>query len=197
MNETPQDVRAMVRARFGKIADLPTQERKFPVGPESAKALGYAAEEIDRLPTAVTESFAGVGNPLALGEIRPGEKVLDLGCGAGLDSILAAWRVGPVGKVIGVDMTEQMVEKARRNARAVGAGNTEFVCAEIESLPIGDQDIDVAITNGVFNLCPDKFRALAEAHRVLRPGGRLLMADILLEDHVSPEQVARLGTWSD
>jgi arsenite methyltransferase len=197
MSEAPEDVRTMVRARFAGIANSPTQERRFPVGPESAKALGYDPTEIDQLPCSLTESFAGVGNPLALGQLQPGETVLDIGCGAGLDTILAARRIGPMGKAIGVDMTGEMVQKARRNARTLGLRNAEFVHAEIELLPMDDNSIDVAVSNGVFNLCPDKPKALAETYRVLRPGGRLLMADILLEEHVTPAQVARLGTWSD
>ena len=145
----------------------------------------------------VTESFAGVGSPLCLGDIRPGEAVLDLGSGAGLDCFLVAARVGSSGRVVGVDLTEEMVKKARENAIALGVRNVEFLCRPIEDLPLEDGVADVAISNGVFNLCPDKPRALAETARVLRPGGRLLMADILLEDRVTPEEVARLGTWSD
>jgi SAM-dependent methyltransferase len=197
MGETHESIRAAVRGRFSTIAATPAQEKKFPVGPESAKNLGYDSEEIDRLPASVTESFAGVGNPLRLGEIRPGEIVLDLGSGSGLDCILAAARVGPSGRVFGVDLTEEMVEKARRNATALGIGNIEFIYGEIEDLPLDDGVAHVAISNGVFNLCPDKPRALAETARALRPEGRLLMADIVLEDRITPEEVARLGTWSD
>jgi arsenite methyltransferase len=197
MSETHEGIRASVRGRFSAIATTPEREEQFPVGPESAKNLGYDSEEIDRLPASVTESFAGVGNPLGLGEIRPGEIVLDLGSGAGLDCFLAAARVGPSGKVFGVDLTEEMVEKARRNATALGVGNIEFLCGEIEDLPLDDGVAHLAISNGVFNLCPDKPRALAETARVLKAEGRLLMADILLEDHITPEEVARLGTWSD
>jgi arsenite methyltransferase len=197
MSETHEGIRASVRGRFAAIAATPEREEKFPVGPESAKNLGYDSEAIDRLPASVTESFAGVGNPLCLGEIRPGEIVLDLGSGAGLDSILAATRVGSSGRVFGVDLTEEMVEKARQNATALGIENIEFLCGQIEDLPLEDGLAHVAISNGVFNLCPDKPRALAETARVLRPDGRLLMADILLEDHVTPDELARLGTWSD
>lgn len=197
MSESHEGIRASVRGRFATIAVTPACETKFPVGPESAKSLGYDSEAIDHLPVSVTESFAGVGHPLSLGEILPGETVLDLGSGAGLDCILAAARVGSSGRVFGVDLTEEMVEKARHNAAALGIGNIEFLCAEIEDLPLDDGGVHVAISNGVFNLCPDKPRALAETARVLRPEGRLLMADILLEDHVTPEEVARLGTWSD
>jgi ubiquinone/menaquinone biosynthesis C-methylase UbiE len=159
--------------------------------------LGYDAHEIDRLPLSVTESFAGVGNPLALGALHRGQTVLDLGCGAGLDSILAARRVGPTGKVIGVDFSGEMVEKARRNADAVGLSNVAFLQAEVDTMPLTDESVDVVISNGVFNLCIDKPRVVAEAFRVLRPGGRIQMADILLDDGVTPEEVARKGTWSD
>ncbi len=197
MHETEQDITVMVRQRFGRIARTPTEEKRFPVGPGSAKALGYDAREIDQLPPEVTESFAGVGNPLSLAELTPGQAVLDLGCGAGLDTILAARRVGPTGKVVGVDMTGEMIGKTRRNVAALGIENVEVLHGSIESLPLGDASIDAAISNGVFNLCPDKPRALAEAFRVLKPGGRLLMADILLEEQIPPEEVARLGTWSD
>ena len=145
----------------------------------------------------MTESFCGVGNPLGLGEVRPGQAVLDLGSGPGLDSLLAARRVGPTGKVVGVDLCPEMVEKARRNASLMGLHNVEFVQAGIEKLPLPDGSVDVVISNGVFNLCPDKPAVLAEAWRVLRPGGRLQMADILLHDDVKPEEVAQKGEWSD
>jgi SAM-dependent methyltransferase len=197
MSESHEGIRASVRGRFAAIAAAPEREKKFPVGPESAKNLGYDAEAIDRLPASVTEFFSGVGNPLCLGEIRSGEFVLDLGSGAGLDSILAAARVRSSGRVLGVDLTEEMVRKARQNAMALEVENIEFVSGEIEDLPLDDGVAHVAISNGVFNLCPDKPRALAETVRVLRLGGQLLMADILLEDHIAPEEVARLGTWSD
>lgn len=197
MSQTSNDLRAAVKERFAAVAASPAQERKFPVGPASAKKLGYDPKEIDTLPASLTESFCGVGNPLGLGEVRPGEIVLDLGSGAGLDSLLAARRVGPAGKVIGVDLCEAMVEKARSNALLLGLQNVEFMEAEIEKVPLPDGSVDVVISNGVFNLCPDKPGVLAEAFRVLRPGGRLQMADILLHDDVTLEEVARLGEWSD
>lgn len=197
MDRTSAELVEAVRGRFAKVARSPNEETKFPVGPASAKKLGYDPDEIDCLPASATDSFCGVGNPLGLGDIRPGQTVLDLGSGAGLDSLLAARRVGPTGRVIGVDLCEEMVAKARQNAERLGLNNAEFVNAQIEDLPLPDGSVDVVISNGVFNLCPDKPRVLAEAFRVLRPGGRLQMADILLEEGVTPEEVARMGCWSD
>jgi arsenite methyltransferase len=197
MTDSAQEIRAAVMQRFARIAQSPDQEKRFSLGIASAKALGYDPQEIDGLPTAVTESFCGVGNPLTLGEPRPGETVLDLGSGAGLDCLLAAGRVGPTGKVIGVDMAAEMIEKARRNAQALGLTNVDFRQAEIESLPVPEASVDLVISNGVFNLCPDKPKVLAEAFRVLKSGGRLQMADILLHDDVTPEEVAQKGEWSD
>lgn len=194
---TGAQVRNQIRERFAQIARSPKTERVFPVGSASAKNLGYDADEIDALPAEVAESFSGVGNPLALGELAAGQTVLDLGCGAGLDSILAAPRVGPAGKVIAVDMTEAMLDKARRNAAAVGISNIEWHLADAENLPVADGTVDVVITNGVLNLCQDKLEVLSELHRVLRPSGRLQLADILLHENVTAENVAKLGTWSD
>jgi arsenite methyltransferase len=194
---TPAEIRAAVEERFAQVASSPGQEKKFPVGPASAKKLGYDPQEIDALPPAVTESFCGVGNPLSLGEVRPDQTVLDLGSGPGLDSLLAARRVGPTGKVVGVDLCREMVEKARHSADLLALRNVEFVLAGIEKLPLPDRSVDVVISNGVFNLCHDKPAVLDEAFRVLRPGGRLQMADILLHDDVTPEEVAGKGEWSD
>ena len=133
-------------------------------------------------------------NPLGLGEIRPGQAVLDLGSRAGLDCLLAAWRVGPTGKVIGADLCPEMVKKARRNASLLGLHNAEFVQAGIEKLPLSDASVDVVLSNGVFNLCPDKPAVLAEAFRVLRPGGRLQMADILQKNYDGPSR--RAWPWA-
>jgi SAM-dependent methyltransferase len=197
MIENAEAIHAAVEQRFAQVARSPGQEQKFPVGPASAKKLGYDPKEIDALPPAVTESFCGVGKPLGLGAVDPGQAVLDLGSGPGLDSLLAARRVGPSGKVVGVDLCPEMVEKARRNASLLGLHNVQFMQAQIEKLPLPDASVDVVISNGVFNLCPDKPAVLAEAFRVLRPGGRLQMADILLHDDVTPEEVAHKGEWSD
>ena len=192
-----ENIRNQIRERFARIARSPEAEHVFPVGPASAKKLGYDADEMDMLPATVTESFCGVGNPLALGDIAVGQTVLDLGCGSGLDSILAARRVGPKGKVISIDMTDAMLHKAWSNSVAVGICNIEFHLTEAESLPVTDGTVDVVITNGVFNLCQDKPKVLRELYRVLHPGGRLQMADIVLHADVTAEEVAKIGSWSD
>lgn len=197
MNDAPAHLETAVHERFAALARNPAEEKRFPVGPDSARRLGYPSQDIDSLPMAATESFAGVGNPFSLGELRPGQSVLDLGCGAGMDSILAARRVGPTGKVIGVDMVEEMLAKARWNAAAAGLFNTDFRAGHADALPVPAASVDVIFTNGVFNLCVDKLKVVAELFRVLRPGGRLQMADILLEPHVTPEELAGKGTWSD
>jgi len=183
--------------RFRSVAIAPDQERKFPVGSESAKKLGYEPAEVDALPSAVTESFCGVGNPFLLGQPLPDHRVIDLGCGAGFDTLLAAQMVGPNGKIIGVDMTPEMIAKARYNASLLGISNVAFVQGAIESIPLPDASVDLVISNGVFNLCSDKPRVLGEILRVLKPGGRLQMADILLEPQVTPDEVANKGSWSD
>ena len=196
MEITPDQVRASIKQRFADLARSADSEKSYPVGPESAKALGYSPDEIDGLPPSTTESFAGVGNPFLLGTIDAGQIVLDLGCGAGMDALLAARRVGPSGRVVGVDITEEMVFKARKNAEATGVTNVEFYQGDAESLPLTEETVDVVISNGVFNLCLNKPRVVAEAFRVLRAGGRLLMADMILEDHVTPDKVQLMGSWS-
>jgi arsenite methyltransferase len=197
MQDASDEIKVGITQRFAKVALAPHEEHPFPIGPASAKRLGYAAAEINALPASVTESFAGVGNPLALGEVHSGETVLDLGSGAGMDSILAARRVGEGGKVIGVDVTREMVEKAKRNAQATEINNAEFRQAEADALPVEDECVHVVISNGVFNLCLDKPKVLGELLRILKPGGRVQMADIFLEDSVIPEEVARKGAWSN
>ena len=199
MKDAPAEraqLEAEIRERFAQLARAPHEQETFLVGPLSAKQLGYDAREIDALPASVTESFAGVGNPLALEPLQAGEIVLDLGSGAGLDSILAARRVGPTGRVIGVDFVAEMVEKAKSNAKEIHVTNSDFREGEAEALPLSDESVDVVISNGVFNLCVDKPKVLAEAFRVLRPGGRIQMADMLLEEGVTAEEVARKGAWS-
>ncbi len=164
-------LRASVIDRFRRVAIAPDQERKFPVGPENARRLGYSASEIDSLPSSLTDSFCGVGNTFSPGEPEPGQTVLDLGCGAGLDTFLAAKKVSPNGKIIGIDTTPEMLARARHNASLLGVKNVMLLLGEIESLPLPNASVDLVVSNGVLNLCPDKPRVLGEIFRVLKSRG--------------------------
>ncbi len=185
-----EEIRAQVRARFGAVARDPKAERRFAMGRPSALALGYAAEELDALPPAAVERFAGVGCPLALGPIAARARVLDVGAGSGVDALLAGRRGA---RVAAIDMTADMLRVAARAA----VDDVRFVRALAEGLPFPEGTFDAALSNGVLNLCPDKPRALAELARVLKPGAPLLAADILLEEGVDEGTVKRLGAWSD
>jgi ubiquinone/menaquinone biosynthesis C-methylase UbiE len=147
------------------------------------------------LPQAV-ESFVGVGNPFSLGAIHPGETVLDGGSGSGFDCFIAVHLVGPKGKVIGVDMTEAMLERAQTTAQKMGLNQVEFRKGFIEELPVEDNSVDVVISNGVVNLCPDKYRVFAEIFRVLKPGGRLYLADIVVHKQVPDGAKANVDLWT-
>ena len=185
-----------VRAKYAELALHPDAPRSFATGPESAKALGYPHAWIDALPTAAVESFAGVGHPFAIEEPRLGETVLDLGSGAGLDVLFASRCVGSAGLVVGVDFSGPMLAKARGAAADAGALNVRFVQACVDALPFGSATFDRVVSNGVLNLCVDKAGTLREAFRALRPGGRLQMTDIPLEEVREPHAVADVGAWS-
>lgn len=188
-------LRSAIRTEYRDVAVNPQKGFHFHTGRPLAKMLGYDDELIKLVPESSVESFAGTGNPFSLGAIRPGEKVVDVGCGAGFDSLIAARIVGNSGRVISIDMTPEMLLKAQRASEAAGLGNIEFREGVAEALPVDDKWADVVISNGVVNLCPDKLAVFREMYRVLKPGGRLQIADILVEKPVPEEAKQDIDLW--
>lgn len=189
-------LRTAIQDEYTAVAACPWQGFHFHTGRFLAGRLGYPAERVAELPDSAIESFAGVGNPFSWGDLAPGEQVLDLGSGAGFDALLAARMVGAHGQVVGVDMTKAMLAKARANARLLELDNIEFREGLLEALPVDDTSVDVIISNGVINLCPDKAAVLAEAYRVLKPGGRLQIADIVVGRAVPDDAKADIALWT-
>ena len=190
------ELRASIRAEYAAVAAEPDRGFHFHTGYRLAAILGYPQEWIETLPPGAVASMAGTGNPFALGEIQPGERVVDCGSGAGADALIAARLVGASGRVIGIDMTPEMLAKARANAAEAGLTNVEFREGILEALPVETGWADVVISNGVLNLVPDKAAALAEMYRVLRLGGRLQAADIVLERPVSANSKQDVSLWT-
>jgi arsenite methyltransferase len=195
----PVDVerlRAEVKLKYREVASDPTKGFHFHTGRPLARMLDYPMEVVDALPDRVVESFAGVNNPFSMGELQAGQTVVDIGSGAGFDSILAAQMVGRSGKVIGVDMTPEMREKSRSNAALLGLDNVVFRDGLAENLPVADSSVDVVISNGVINLCPDKLRVYREIHRVLKPGGKIQIADVVVQKPLPDDAVADIDLWT-
>jgi arsenite methyltransferase len=203
MTATPQlpvdvDVlRGEIRRTYTEVSTDQDKDFVFPTGRAWAADLGYPQPELSRVPDATVESFAGVANPFVLGAIEPGATVLDLGCGAGTDLLVAAQMVGPEGRVIGVDMTASMLGRAGSSAREMGIDDrVELHESLIEALPLDDASVDVVISNGVIDLVPDKAAVFAEIDRVLRPGGRLQLADVVIHREVSEDARKRIDLWT-
>jgi SAM-dependent methyltransferase len=198
----PADIHEIVRDRYASAArtvDSGGQGCCGPTAVEIEPGLGaqlYGQGERDDLPSAAVAASLGCGNPTAVADLNPGERVLDLGSGGGIDVLLSARRVGDTGFAYGVDMTDEMLDLARRNAAEAGATNVEFLRGRIEEIPLPDAAVDVIISNCVINLSPDKPSVLAEAARVLVPGGRLGISDIVADDDLTAEQRAERGSWA-
>lgn len=190
------ELQSSIQEEYSVVAENPDHGFHFHTGYKATQIMGYDDRWLEPLPDFVVESFSGTGNPFRLGELSPGEEVVDIGCGAGIDSLIAAHMVGPDGRVIGVDMTEAMLDKARRGREASGLEQVEFREGRAENLPVEDDTADVVISNGVFNLVPDKQRAVKEMARVLKPGGRLQIGDILVEKPVSESAKADIDLWT-
>jgi SAM-dependent methyltransferase len=188
-------LKSEIRKTYASVSQEPEKDFIFPTGRAWAQDLGYPGE-LARVPDEVAESFAGVANPFSLGRLEPGERVLDLGSGAGTDSLVAALQVGPEGTVTGIDMTPAMLEKARAGAATLGLENPTFVEGEAERLPFPDASFDVVISNGVIDLIPDKDAVFSELHRVLVPGGRMQLADVTIQQPVSDEGRRNIDLWT-
>ena len=193
-NVDREGLREAIQEEYEAVAREPGRGFHFHTGRPLAEILGYQSEWLDGLPEGSIESFAGTGNPFSLGALAPGERIVDVGCGAGIDSLIAARMVGPEGAVIGIDMTPSMLEKAQ-----AGAGNlehVEFLLGFGEELPVPDAWADVVISNGVVNLMPDKPEAFAEIARVLKPGGRIQIGDILVDRPVPENEKEKIELWT-
>jgi SAM-dependent methyltransferase len=189
-------LRSEIRRTYASVSNDPDQEFMFPTGRAWARDLGYPPDLLARIPETSCESFAGVANPFSLGPLTPGEVVLDIGCGAGMDTLIAAQMVGHTGSVTGIDMTPDMVAKARRSTAAMEAGHVTIMEGSAERLPFDDASFDVVISNGVIDLIPDKDAVFAEITRVLRPGGRIQLADVTIQRPVSEEGKRDVDLWA-
>jgi arsenite methyltransferase len=189
-------LRSEIQRTYADVSSQPDQAFIFPTGRAWAQDLGYPQDLLARVPEASCESFAGVANPFSMGALQPGEDVLDVGCGAGMDSLVAAQMVGATGSVTGIDMTPEMVAKARGSIAEMGLGNVRIVEGSAEHLPFDDASFDVVISNGVIDLIPDKDAVFSEITRVLRSGGRIQLADVTIQNPVSEESKRDIDLWA-
>src|SRR6266508_3446807 len=190
-----QVLKSEIKKTYASVSQEPERDFIFPTGRPWAEDLGYP-EELANVPETAVGSFAGVANPWQLGRLAPGERVLDLGSGAGTDSLIAAQMVGEQGRVTGIDMTPEMLAKARAAAADLGASNVEFVEAEAERLPFPDASFDVVVSNGVIDLIRDKDAVFTELYRVLAPNGRIQIADVTIQNPVSAEGRRNIDLWT-
>jgi SAM-dependent methyltransferase len=185
-----------IRKKYKKVAKKPKGLFKYPTGNEGLEALQYDSEIIKAMPETIIASYCGVGNPFTLGAVKEGESILDIGCGSGVDTIFAAKMTGPTGKVIGIDIMPEMLQRAKENLRFENLDNVTYEETSAEKLSFPDMTFDVVISNGVFNLVPDKAKALSEVFRVLKPEGRLMIADQILIGELSRERKQIINSWS-
>ena len=188
-------IKESIHQKYAKVSDSPEGLFRYPTGRAGLEALNYDPEIIQALPEAAVASYCGVGNPFTLGPLHEGESVLDIGCGCGVDTLISAIMVGPKGKAVGIDLVPEMLVRARENLWKMSFNNVTFQETSSEDLPFPDESFDVVLSNGVFNLIPDKARALAEVFRVLKPRGRLMMADQILTGALPDDPKARVDSW--
>ena len=189
-------LKSEIKKTYASVSEDPERDFIFPTGRAWAEELGYPQPELSRVPDASVESFAGVANHFMLGRLDPGQTVLDLGCGAGTDLLIAAQMVGADGRAIGIDMTPAMLDRARASAQEMGLANVEVHESLIETLPVDDASVDAVISNGVIDLIVDKEAVFDEIDRVLRPGGRLQIADVVIHKEVSEDARRRIDLWT-
>ena len=184
-----------INQKYAKVATSPEGHFKYPTGRKGLEVLNYDNALIEKLPAEVVSSYCGVGNPFSLGPVNPGEQVLDIGCGAGVDTILAAMMVGPQGSVTVVDIVREMIEKAESNLELMDLDNVTFKQLPGENLPFANNTFDVVLSNGAINLIPDKEAAMSEILRVLKPSGRLMLADQIAKGSIQKNIKVRLANW--
>lgn len=192
---TAPEIREAVRRMFNRVAVTPAEKYRFAVGPGLAEAVGYSGEVLRSLPGSAFESFTGLAYLHRYLRLRPGDRVLDLGSGGGMDAVLVARTVGPTGSVVGLDISEEMVTRARHLAATCGADQVHFEQGEAEAMPFADATFDVAYANGVLNLCPDKPTVMSELRRVLKPGGRAVIAEITFAEPLPSTSVQGADDW--
>lgn len=192
---SPDEIKAAVADRYGQVASNPQQKFGFPVGRSFAESVGYDPTVLDALPPSMWESFTGAGNPQPYVDAKAGEMLLDLGCGAGLDLYLYSKKIGPNGRLIGLDLAEPMLAKAGANLRSQKIDNAEWLKASADSIPLPDHSVDLVTANGIFNLSPNKEAVMSEIARVLRPGGRTIFAEIVLKSELPNDARQGMNDW--
>ncbi len=192
----PENLRSGVKEAYSAAARNPKGKHPFPIGRKFAESIGYPADLLDSIPSVAWESFVGVSNVSIFAEIPQGATVLDVGCGAGLDSIIAAKRVGASGKVIGVDFSHEMIDRAKHAVEEIGIGHqVEFRCAPAEALPFEDNSIDIVLVNGIFNLNPHRDQVFTELSRVVKNGGKVYTAEMIFAEAVKTRKACHLSDW--
>lgn len=192
---SPEEIKAAVAERYGLVATTPNQKFNFPVGRKFAESVGYETTLLDGLPRGMWESFTGAGNPQSFVDAKPGETVLDLGCGAGLDLYLCSKKVGAEGQLYGLDLSQSMLDKACLNLSAMGVTNVQWLNAPADCIPLPDASVDLVTANGIYNLSPDKDAVMREVARVLQPGGRTIFAEIVLKSELPSEVRCEISDW--